>query len=296
MDVVALFAGCRTEADFYRVQLDAERRLAPAEVAALLPPDDALPEAQRLWLARLGETLALAGGALEPFRRRPLADNVTHFEGVREGAAPRSLVLAFTDVAQRMNVPVAIFLQALPAAACDVVVFADPTRTAFLSGVPGYADGIAALVARLARDLPTERYPGGIRCIGSSAGAAAALSFAIAAGARRGVSLDGAHPAALPMRHAGRIDRTTLLDPATHAPPGTVLLSVHGAQHRRDRIRGPLLALGLPGARSIAVETGGEKTHGLLAVLLARRALARFLAEILLADTPAEEMPAVWQA
>ncbi|NMJ44126.1 hypothetical protein GWK16_22960 [Roseomonas sp. JC162] len=293
MDLAAAFAACRTEADFYRVQIEAETLLAPAEIAAQAP--EALADPARGWLERLHGSLSRIGSSVAPFRRRALADAVTLFEGPATPGVARTLVIAFAGIAQRMNIPTAVFLQALPAERCDVVMLRDPARAAFLTGVPGYAADLRALAARLAEDVPLAAYADGMRCIGTSAGGAAALCFGLLAGARRAVSVDGAHPAALRLRFAEGADRGAL-DAAIAGvePRGTALLSAYGAFHPQDGLRARLLALGLPGARSIGIAVQGG--HGLLAPLLAAGALSRFLTEFLLADTPAEAMPDPWQA
>lgn len=294
MDLPVLFAACRTEADFYRVQIAAENLLAPAEVVALADRAAELPAPARTWLARLAGMMRRAAPETEPYHRRMLAEHVQFYEGPGGGA--RCLVVGFTGVALRMNLPACVFLQGLPAAACDVLIIGDAARAAFLAGVRGYAPDLPALAARLARDVPGFAvYPGGIRCIGTSAGGAAALAFGRIVGARRAVSVDGAHPAALELRFAPDADPGAL-DRAVAGLPfgGTDLLVVHGEGHPRDAVRGRLLAAGLPGSRCIAVRIEGA--HGLLGPLLARRALRRFLREVLLADAPAAGMPEVWVA
>lgn len=292
MDLRAAFAPCRTEADFYRVQIAAETLLAPAEIAALAP--EGLPAPARAWRDRIMAMLHAVAPAIEPFRRRDLAESVTLFEGEAATGVPRCLVVAFTGIAQRMNIPAAAFLQALPAASCDVVLLRDPARAAFLTGVPGYAPDLGALATRLVADLPPGAHAGGLRCIGASAGGAAALYFGLLAGARRAVSVDGAHPSALRLRFAPEADRGAL-DAAIAGvePRGTVLLSVHGASQAQDALRARLLALGLPGTRSIGVAVEGG--HGLFGPLLAAGALRRFLAGILLADAPPHAIPDPWQ-
>lgn len=296
MDLPALFAGCRTEAEFYRVQIAAENVLPPPDIAALAAQAEALPEPARKWLARMRGLLRRSAPGAEPFRRRELGEHVNFYEGSGDAGAPRCLVIGFGGVALRMNVPAAAFLQALPAAACDVLIIGDAARAAFLAGVRGYAPDLPGLAARLAKDLPRfAAYPGGIRCIGTSAGGAAALAFGRLVGARRAVSVDGAHPAALPLRFAQDADRAAF-DRAVAGIPfgGTELLIVHGEQSPRDALRGRLLAAGLPGARCVAIRV--EAGHGLLGPLLGRSALRRFLAEILLAETPLARMPDVWEA
>jgi len=291
MGLPARFAACRTEADFYRVQIDAENLLAPAEVAALDP--GGLPPRAVAWLTRLRGMMGLAGAEPQPFRRHDLAENATFYEGAGGDGAGRCLMVGFTGIALRMNVPAPVFLQALPAGACDVVILRDPGRAAFLAGVPGYAADLPALAARLAADLPAGRRPGGIRCIGTSAGGAAALYFGRLAGARRAVSVDGGHPGGLGLKLAPAVDRGAFDTAVAGAPPGEgALIAAHGIGEPRDALRGRLLAAGLPGARALTVRVQGP--HGLFGTLAARRLLARFLSEILLADTPPDALPAAW--
>jgi hypothetical protein len=327
------FAACRTAADFYRVQIEAENILSPAEVAALDPAE--LPPPAAAWQARLSGMMGQVAPAVQAFRRRDLSDHASFFEGAGDAGAGRCLVVGFTGIALRMNVPAPVFLQALPAAACDVVILRDPGRAAFLAGVPGYAPDLPALAERLAADLPGGRHPGGWRCIGTSAGGAAALYFGRLAGARRAVSVDGGHPAGFSLPSAGALDRrafdvaleqvardrhrpasppgqpSRMLSlggrvearadagsaeadnaPAGRPPGEAVLIAAHGVGDPRDALRGRLLAAGLPGARALTVAVEGP--HGLLGTLLARRLLARFLAEVLLDDTPPGALPAAW--
>ena len=293
MDLPALLAQCRTEADFYRIQIDAENRLAPAEIAALAAEADRLPEMARAWLKKIMPMLRRAGEVTQPYRRRMLTEHAILYEGPPDGAAPRMLVLGFCGIAMRMNLPAPAFLQALPAASCDVLILADPSRQAFLEGIKGYAPSLPALVERIGRDAPAARYPGGLRCIGTSAGGAAALAFGVLAGARRAISVDGAHPAAMSLRDGANADRYAFDKAmAGRLPSATELICAHGAHHERDTVRGRLLAAGLPGARSMAI--GIEGAHGLLGPLLTRRLLARFFAEVLLSDTRAAALPARW--
>ena len=68
MDLPALFAACRTEADFYRAQIAAENLLAPAEVAALADRAGDLPAPAGTWLAIAATVMAAQQASLSILR------------------------------------------------------------------------------------------------------------------------------------------------------------------------------------------------------------------------------------
>lgn len=291
MDLAAALSACRTEADFYRVQIEAENRMVPAEVEAIAAIAPDLPERARAWARRLDASMRLSRAPTQPFRCTHLAADVLFYEA--EGDAPRCLVIGLTGAALRMNLPIPFFLQALPPGRCDMLLLRDSVRASFLLGVPGYAADVPALAERIAADLPLARYRD-VRCIGTSAGGAAALWLGALLRARRAVSVDGAHPNAHALRFPARKLEAGAFDRSFAAPqPGTTEMTVvHGADNRRDAIRSHLLAMSVPGARVTGV--AGVSVHGVVAPLLQARALAPFLAEVLLGEGPGAALSAIW--
>lgn len=283
MDVAAALAVCRTQADHYRVQLRAENVLEPAAAMALHERVETLPAQAHEWVQRLAEMTQRIHPAAEPYRRHDLAENVNFYEGQGPTGASRSLVVGFTGVGQRMMVPIAPFLQGLPAARCDVVVLRDPGRTAYLTGVPGYAADLPALAARLERDIPTARYTDR-RCLGTSSGVSAALAFGPVFGAVLALGLGGMSTAAMRLHQApDGLDRrqfSRLLLAASPAP--TRLVSAHGQACQRDAVRSLLLAMTIPACRPLAV--AGVRQHGVVLGLYLADAWRRFAEEVLLGD------------
>jgi hypothetical protein len=287
MDVLAALACCATAADHYRVQIDAENLLAPLEVDALRAAP--LDPPARAWVDRLALLCTRVARQRQPFRRHDLAANAAYYEGTG-AAAGRVLVVAFTGVGLRLMMPVAPFLQALPAERCDVVVLRDSDRNSFLRGVPGYAPDLAALAARIRADMPRGRH-GEWRSLGTSAGGAAALTLGAWAGARLALSLGGGHPLARALRQpALGLDHAALDRAVAEAPPGTRLVCAHGRDSEHDSVRSRLLAMAVRGQ---VLEVEGIAAHAVLGGLVPRAALTRFLAEILLGDSlPAD---GVWR-
>jgi hypothetical protein len=284
MDVAAALAACTTQAQHYRVQLHAENILPPAAALALCAQADTLPEDAQGWVQRLARMALQVRPKAEPYRCHDLTENVTFYEGQGPAGAPRSLVVAFTGVAQRMMLPTAVFLQGFSAARCDVLMLRDPTRTAFLAGVPGYAAGLPELLVRIGDDIPLARYADR-RCIGVSSGVAAALAFGPMFGAAVALGLGGMQPAAMHLRQAPRgIDRRLFhrLLLAT-LPTTTRLVVAHGEACQRDVLLGSLLALTIPGCRVLSVAEVHQ--HGVVPGLHHAHAWPRFLDEVLLGDT-----------
>ena len=281
MDVAAALAGCATTADRYRVQIEAENHLTPVELDALHDAAADLPEPSREWIEKLVLLCRRIRQPTQPFRRRALSPHVSLHEGSAPPGRPRSLVVAFTGVAQRMMMPLGPFLQALPADRCDVVVLRDPDRCAFLAGVPGYAADLPALADRLAADLPVADYAARC-CIGVSSGGAAALAFGPWFGARLALSLGGMHPYGMGLRGAtSEIDRFVFERLRAAAPAAaTRLVCAHGDGFLRDAVRSRLLAMTVPGSEVLVLR--GVPLHGAIAGLFQRDALTRFMEEILL--------------
>jgi hypothetical protein len=283
MDVAAALAACRTPADHYRVQLDAENVLEPAAAMALHARVETLPPAAHEWVHRLAEMTRRVHPVVEPYRRHDLAGSASFYEGQGPAGAPRSLVVGFTGVGQRMMVPIAPFLQGLPAARCDVLILRDSSRAAYLAGVPGYAPDLPALAARLARDIPLARYSDR-RCVGTSSGVAAALAFGPIFGATVALGLGGMSPVAMRLQQASDdLDRRQFSRLLLAASPGpTRLVSAHGQACQRDAVRSALLAMTIPACRLLSV--AGVRQHGVVLGLYLIDAWRRFADEVLLGD------------
>jgi len=285
-DLLDRIAACRTEADHYVVQIHAENHLTPREAIDLAARADTLPETACIWVERLAEYVRRVRPAPEPYRRRDIAEHVTLYAGEGPAGAPRDLVVGFSGVGMRLMMPVAPVLQAFPAARCDVLVLSDPARLHFLRGIGDYAADLEALAMRLDRDLPLSRYAA-LRCFGTSAGGASALAFGAKLGARVAISLGGAHPVVLPAARTGGnpIDRYAFDRMIAAAPPGrTRMLCIFPEKYKRDGLRTRLQAIGVPGARAVAV--AGSTHHAVIATLFLTDTMVRFFEEMLLSDDP----------
>ena len=202
MNFVEAFEACRTPADFYRLQISLENECAPAELLPAFDCRDKLPAPARKWIENLHAMMLRGGATVQPFTREVLAENARFYHDGSSSCSEKSLLVCFCGNYQRIMIQLPVFLQHIPACSFDVVVFKDPGKLFFLRGVPGYAPTLAALRERLGRDLCLERYAS-VRCLGTSAGGAAALAGGAVLGAERALSFGGGHPSRVAGELAG---------------------------------------------------------------------------------------------
>lgn len=264
-------------------QILAENEEPPAVLAALLEQRGRLPPGPAGWIDRMAGLMGLPGRPVQPFRRQDLAANALFYEGT--GAAPRRLLVVFGGRAQRPMMPVAAFLQHLPAERCDVLLLRDPARQSFLGGVAGYAERFAALAPRILADLPAARRAG-IRCLGLSQGGAAGLYAGLLLDAEQAVAVGGLHPAPklarLPVPGLDGWEMDRALEAAGRPGTATRLVCLHACGHERDAAGAAALRAALPAVRILAV--AGTAEHNLVAEMLAAGTLAGFLGRVACGD------------
>jgi hypothetical protein len=208
---------------------------------------------------------------LEPFARRELSEGATLYTG-RGPASGRSLMVGFCGKANRLMMPLPVFLQHLPAADWDVLVLKDARRTHFRRGVGGFAGNFPGLVGRVA-----SLGAGYGRCValGTSMGGLPAARFALLAGVERGISIGGRPPNDV-LRLQGRSAPLDAFDPLCACLPSQErnLLFAYAVGCANDAEPAEAYA-GLTGGRDLPVD--GHANHGLLHDLHLRGALQDFL-------------------
>lgn len=280
---IAAFAGCRTAADFYRLQIGIENLWLPQQAAQMVERVAEFPPRLHKWIDLLGRMVRVPDGTLQPYSCSVLAEHVRLLRGGPGASAARALLVAFCGNSDRMMMPLCAFAQHVPAARFDIVMLTTGDRSMYLRGIPGYAPDLASAMARLGRDVGLEGYAS-VRCMGTSGGGAASLYAAEMLGASRALCVGGGHASLVADKLAARglsgdeIDRVRRTD-----PPRPVEMAVcFGADHAQDVEGGRSLLRVFPSARPLAVE--GVGTHNPLHAMLERGRLGRFLEQYLLAD------------
>jgi len=276
------FENCRTPADFYRLQIQLENECTPKEIFAYAERKSTLPLPAAKWAQRMETSLLRIGGTIEPFRRNQLSENVFLFHG-EPGESTRFLLVCFTGNFQRLTIPLPLFLQCLPAARFDVVVLRDPAKRFFLQGVRGYVEDIRDLPQRLGQDISISDYAA-IRCLGTSAGGAAALAGGVVLGADRAMAFGGGHPSRVADELAefglnGR-EFDTLF--SVDAVSASCLRCYYGAGHPADHEMARQLCTAFHGVRAVPMPS--VRTHSVFFELFEQDQLKGFLERILLGE------------
>jgi hypothetical protein len=237
------------------------------------------PESVR-WLDAMDNLLRGGGRRIQPYVRHALAEeaNVYAAPGSDRVRADRTLVFAFTGDANRLMMPIGMFLQHCPAERYEFVVVADKSRTFYLSGIAGLGSDLPGSIARLRELCPPSRYRRAM-AFGTSAGGLAAVWTGVALGLDRAVSVGGVTPVEVAQRHRTQYMRTEGFDEAlrraTRLPE---VLLVVGERNERDNEKALTMTSLLP-ATTITVP--GSPHHNVLYEVWKRGELEDLLGKLL---------------
>jgi hypothetical protein len=204
-----LVRGCKTHNQLNKLHIDLENRMTPLELDALrseLSParhtwetlfrapqrTDPSP-AQQLWIQNLHHLAAKSGKSCpEPFVRHRLRRRVTLFSagGSRSG---KTLAICFSGRAQRMMLPLPVFLQNIDSTQVDVAFMRDPTRNSYRLGIGGVADSLEVSIDKLGDILGIGGYRSAVS-IGTSGGGVPAVMSALRLNLNAALSVGGNHP------------------------------------------------------------------------------------------------------
>lgn len=288
-----LFGQCQTRNQLNALFIRLENNITPQELAdlwqALFLSDSywrserstntSLPvaevrDATRAWLSSFTALAGLRSGETpEPFTCQVLGNDVKFFSN---GANPsgKTLLIGMAGQLQRLMLPIAVFLQALPAARADLLLLQDSQRDGFRTGVVGVANNFEDLLSILPRVFKFDQYRR--RCmIGTSGGGLPAILAGLAFGADVAMSVGGNSPR--DFRWSGQqapIARSLL---ARASRQTTRLVAVYGVNSEKDRLAAVELSELVP-AKLIGVSSPtGMVKHNALYPLAQHGQLANFV-------------------
>ena len=181
------------------VLIQMEIHCAPVEVCDIIDGARdrgvALPPTCVNWHALMDRELRMGGRAPQPYVRTPVSGGATLYAspGAPDVRAKRTLVIAFTGIARRLMMPIALFLQGLPADRYEVLLLIDSTHKLFFDGIQGLGTDLSSAIGRLRARVDPARYRR-TATFGTSGGGLAAVWAAIELGADRAVSIGGPTP------------------------------------------------------------------------------------------------------
>jgi hypothetical protein len=269
--LVAL-AGCKSPADYYRVQIDFQKHATPADVAFLAQMPPAWPAEFDAWLRGLFAMMTLNRGDIAGFRLSPVNEHVSLYAGATKAA---TLVIGFCGVAELLFMPIPCILQYFVPGTSDVLVLRDPSKTGFISGIRGYSTSFRDLIDRLRRDADVSSYRD-TRTFGASGGGAAALAAGVLLRSMRAVSFSG-HLPSVSQRYAADAAAADLETVLRSAGPHGEYTCVYGGRNQRDANNAIDLSRGL---RARLSPVGEVSDHNVIFELHKKRALAALLKDV----------------
>ncbi len=115
----------------------------------------------------------------EPFIKKRINRYTIHFTSKDQTTKTKdkTLLVCFTGNAQRMMMPLAVFLQSLDSKTTDVIYIKNPKEKGYMSGLPGYDKSFEEMLDRLG-SLPFDNYKHVVG-MGTSGGAYAILLLSL---------------------------------------------------------------------------------------------------------------------
>jgi hypothetical protein len=259
-----------------RTRINKVRRKLPRRLLGTLTDDDIARGAHE-WVQRMNGLVALGGKPNpEPYVRTRLAREMAIYTGpgVR---ADKTLLILFAGNAQRVMLPLPVFIQHLDARQTDVVLLRDPQRAAYRHGLWGVASTLDDLAEALRTWTHAPEYRA-VEVLGTSGGGLPAVMVALQLGATAVVSVGGNGPDdARWARHGGIPPRQRLRELRAGPGKGVKVTLAFGAQSPRDETAARELAE-LIDARCLPVSDPDRPVgHGALFPLAQRGRLADFL-------------------
>ena len=282
-----LFRDCLTGADYLRRVIELDDDLSPSEMSSLWQDKDKLPDFVAQHIGRTMKMVSAGSDSIRPFERTTISTNVQLF-GAQAGDRKKSLLICFCGYAHRPMLPLAVFLQHIPEDRFDVLMIVEPSRYGYLKGVPEFGTDLVAVVDAIRERVPLDRYAD-IRCLGISAGGAAALYAGVLIGAERALSVCGRHRSlsshvigqpGRPPEFVG--DEFDLMVRDRIAGSATRLLAAFGEDAAHDVEGAKSLTRSFPACHPVRIK--GLAGHNALQHLLERDGLDEFFERFLLGD------------
>ncbi len=239
--------------------------------------------AQQRWISALQGLFAKGLGPIpQPFARFCIRRHICCYRGTGKETRAKTLAVCFTGLAQRMMVPLPVFLQQIDASKTDVVLIRYPRGQGFRRGLEGVGESFVVTVAALGKILPLDQYSRRV-AIGVSGGGLPAVLTALQLEFDGALSFSGGDPGDPRWHEALGYSGVELVaqiqGKAKKVPP---LFLVYGEDAPADAEAARVLGRLLPATLVKVSDKSKPVGHVSLYPLLAADKLAQFLADTVL--------------
>jgi hypothetical protein len=269
---------------FNRLRIGIENFFSPAEICALIDGvrerNAAVPDYCARWLEGSDESMRGGGRPVQPYARHTISHEATIYAapGTPAERATRTMVIAYTSDANRLFMPISVFLQHVPAATHEVLLLLDLTRRFYLGGITGLGDDLPSTIRRIDALAAPSRFRRAV-AFGCSAGGLAAIWTAVELGFPRAVSVGGIVPESAAERiNTQHFDLSGFDDAVRRRIKLPEIMLVRGENNNRDTAKALQMADRVP-AKHVTVR--GASDHNVLYDVWKGGRLDSFLAEMI---------------
>lgn len=257
-------------------------RVVAARWSGMAPGGTELLLHRKKWIRESAKMYGLAGQKrpnLFVRRRCRLGVSVFAAEGARE---TKTALLCFSGNAQRMMMPLPVFLQHIDPASADVILLRTERRKGYRNGIPGVTGDLGTSVSALNTLLALKEYRR-ISIMGTSGGGLPALLAGLQLGADVVLSVGGNSPDDERWRNARSGDGATCVFQRFMRPgvPAPRIFLVHGSKSKRDTAAVSAIADRLKNTGTFTIAGAG---HNVLWPLVKRRRFRHLLQETVFSD------------
>lgn len=180
----------KTLADYFRIHIELENTASPYEAMSYIKEERNKKGALNPILDKTEKLMLQGSEKIRPFVRHKLSDNVFYYNS---GNINKNLLICFCGKANRLMMPIPVFLQYINNEIYDVLILMDPSGLCFHSGVPGFGDTLEESIRRLSSLVSSRNYQQ-VTTFGTSGGGCASLYVGTYLNAKKAISVGGRHP------------------------------------------------------------------------------------------------------
>ena len=180
----------KTLADYFKEHIEFENTASPYEAINFIRNVRNKNYFSRFFLDKAEKLILDASEKIRLFVRHKISTNVFFYNSDNIN---KKILICFCGNANRLMMPVAVFLQYIDEKIYDVLVLMDPSKLCYHSGIPDFGFTLKESVNKLS-DIISEKKYEQITTFGTSGGGCASLYIGAYLNAKKAISVGGRHP------------------------------------------------------------------------------------------------------
>ena len=180
----------KTLADYFKEHIEFENTASPYEAINFIRNERNKNYFSQFFLDKTEKLILDASEKIRLFVRHKISTNVFFYNSDNIN---KKILICFCGNANRVMMPVAVFLQYIDEKIYDVLVLMDPSKLCYHSGIPDFGFTLKESVNKLS-DIISEKKYEQVYTFGTSGGGCASLYIGAYLNAKKAISVGGRHP------------------------------------------------------------------------------------------------------